>query len=457
MKTLRYWFLLSLVFLLFSGIAHAADCGSIIYISNGGSSNPAVNPDPPLNTTPDSLPDFITKKLWLVNSSGQEIYTYDWNQSIAMHSDSKNVGQADWAKFAGETEADDIYVKFYLSNGYKEDSHSEWKCVGTEQIQKGNLDVGETKHETATLNLATANNGTHLNAGVYNIVACVDRKYDQDNGDGEVPEMHKSNNCSTEAVFTVTEPNYQPTGYLEGINCNAAWGWTKDPNTENPIDIHIYRKNLGSSTEIFQASISANTYRSDVGSHGFSWTIPTSLKTGSAYTLIFYALDSSGGSNPIIGQSQISCATPVYNLYPTYRAFNHDMQSHFYTIWESEKNTLGSLGWLLEGVAFYAHDRQEPNTAPVYRFYRTGRGHFFTISEAEKNSLIGSPEWIFEGVAFYAYPWQVSGTVPVYRLYRHSDMNHFFTASEAEKNYVISYDGHIYEGIGWFAYTTPPN
>lgn len=32
-----------------------------------------------------------------------EIHTYDWNQAVTMHSDSKNVGQADWAKFVGET------------------------------------------------------------------------------------------------------------------------------------------------------------------------------------------------------------------------------------------------------------------------------------------------------------------------------------------------------------------
>ena len=151
-----------------------------------------------------SLPDFITDELELKNSSGIEKYVFTRYETVQFHSYSKNIGDANWAAFPGESEADDIYVKFYLSNGYKEDSHSVWDCVGTQQINKGNLDVGETKHEWDQLNLATYNNGNPIPPGVYNIVACVDRKYDNDNGDGEVPEIHKSNNCSTEAVFTVS-------------------------------------------------------------------------------------------------------------------------------------------------------------------------------------------------------------------------------------------------------------
>jgi hypothetical protein len=154
------------------------------------------SPDP-------DLPDFVLDSLILKNSSGVEKYVFNNTETIQMHSYSENIGDADWAAFPGEDEADDIYVKFYLSNGYKEDDHDDWIRVGNEQIQKGNLDVGDTKHESATLNLATANNGSPLAPGVYNIVACVDRVSDQDNEDGEVPEKHKSNNCSTEAVFTV--------------------------------------------------------------------------------------------------------------------------------------------------------------------------------------------------------------------------------------------------------------
>lgn len=435
-------------------IAIAEDCNERVVIQMG-TNGPGFETTPTDSPT-SGLPDFILRELQLTDSSGNPKYVFDTTNTLQMHAWSENIGDADWAKFPGETEADDIYVKFYLSKGYKEDSHSEWVNVGTQQIQKGNLDVDENKHEWDTLNLATANNGNPITPGVYNIVACVDRKYDQDNGDGEVPEIHKSNNCSTEAVFTVNLPNYLPTGWLDKIDCTQAQGWARDPDTEGPVDIHIYRKNQGSSTEVYQATVSASIYRNDVGSHGFSWAIPTSIKTGVSYTLNFYAIDSAGGPNPLIGQSQILCAAPVYNLFPAYRAVNNIMQSHFYTIWESEKNTLYSLGWLLEGVAFYAHSVREPNTVPVYRFFHSGKGHFFTTSEVEKNIILGWSGWYFEGIAFYAYPWQVSGTSPVYRLYSNSEQNHFYTASVAERDYAIAHYGHVYEGIAWYTYLSPP-
>lgn len=251
------------------------------------------------------LPDFIMDKLTINDSSGNERYLFNQTDTIQMHSYSKNIGDADW-----EGDADDIYVKFYLSKGYKEDSHSEWKCVGTEQISEGNLDTGDTKHEWTSLNLATANNGTPLNPGAYNIVACVDRKYDQDNGDGEVREKHESNNCSTEAVFTISTPNYAPVGNIELVNCSSAQGWARDPNVENPINVHVYRGDVYGNNKVFLASFTANIYRSDVGSHVFSWTLSNSLKTGVPLTLFFYGIDTAGGSNPLIGQTAITCAAP---------------------------------------------------------------------------------------------------------------------------------------------------
>lgn len=72
----------------------------------------------PTDTPEPNLPDFVVKELWLENSSAVETYTFDWNQTVTMRADLKNIGQADWAAYPGEPEADDIYVKFYLSNGY---------------------------------------------------------------------------------------------------------------------------------------------------------------------------------------------------------------------------------------------------------------------------------------------------------------------------------------------------
>ncbi len=156
--------------------------------------------DPPV---PD-LPDFVTKSVELLDSSGAKRYAYLQTETIRIHSITENIGDANWAG-----DRDDMYVMALLSNGYKEDSHSEWRNVGMQQIQKGNIKVGDEKDEYFTVNLATLNNGIALSPGTYNFVVCSDRKEVNDNGDGEVPEKHKSNNCSTEAVFTVTaDPSY---------------------------------------------------------------------------------------------------------------------------------------------------------------------------------------------------------------------------------------------------------
>lgn len=274
-------------------------------LSGPGYQTPATElPDP-------GLPDFVLDELQLADSSGNEKYLFLPTDTIQMHSWSENIGDADWAKFPDEDEADDIYVKFYLSNGYKEDDHDgedAWDSVGVDdqQIKKGNLDVGDEKHEWDILNLATYDNGNPIAPGIYNIVACVDRKYDHDNGDGEVPEKHKSNNCSTEAVFTVLEPNHVPEGYLDSASCDNIAGWTRDANTTNPINVHFYADGT-SDTGTFVGTTLANEYRGDLpfddNYHGFVVATPEVLKDGNSHTIYAYGIDDQGGTNPLLSNS----------------------------------------------------------------------------------------------------------------------------------------------------------
>jgi hypothetical protein len=95
---------------------------------------------------------------------------------------------------------------------------------------------------------------------------------------------------------------------------------------------------------------------------------------------------------------------------PVYRFWSDRLSSHFYTLNESEKNWLiaeYSHIWTFEGVAFYAYPTGgQPVTArPVYRFWSPAKGaHFYTISETERDSLRTnySSVWTDEGVAWYA-------------------------------------------------------
>lgn len=94
----------------------------------------------------------------------------------------------------------EIEVHFYLSKGYKEDSHTEWKRVGTDFIHCDNLGPNQTHTETEGIELWRDISET----GIWNITAYIDHIRDDHNNGGAHPEKHESNNGSTEAVFEVT-------------------------------------------------------------------------------------------------------------------------------------------------------------------------------------------------------------------------------------------------------------
>ena len=193
----------------------------------------------------------------------------------------------------------------------------------------------------------------------------------------------------------------------------------------------------------------------------FTWT-PTSNDIGS-YEVTFLA--------PNDQYEDFETITITVNdpcLKPVYRFYSEQVKTHFYTIWEAEKDYIIAAYpedvWRYEGIAWYAYppDVQHPSaTKPVYRFYSEQvKVHFYTISEAEKDYIIAVyPEsiWRFEGVGWYAYAPgdQPAGATPVYRFYSEMVKRHFYTVSEQERDYIIAtYPENIwrYEGIGWYAY-----
>ena len=154
---------------------------------------------PVLTDTPTLLPpDFVTKRSWLETPWGVETYKYGRTETIQMKGQFKNEG-------SGPCDPDDttqtIIVHAYLSNGYKEDAHTDWKRVGTDEIQCANMQPGDTHTETEGIELWRDVPGP----GIYNIVWCIDHPQDDHNNGGDHREKHESNNCSTEAVFEVVE------------------------------------------------------------------------------------------------------------------------------------------------------------------------------------------------------------------------------------------------------------
>ncbi|NOS74387.1 MAG: peptidoglycan DD-metalloendopeptidase family protein [Methyloglobulus sp.] len=139
-------------------------------------------------------PDFVTQWVKLYNLSGGETYQYKAADTITMKGSFDNIGAEDCP---GDNK---VIVHFYLSKGYKEDAHSDWRRVGTDDIKCYNIEPNDSPKEEVE-SFRSGDKG--LTPGFYNIVACADHPLDDHNNGGDYAEEHESNNCSTEAVFQV--------------------------------------------------------------------------------------------------------------------------------------------------------------------------------------------------------------------------------------------------------------
>ena len=191
MKIIIY-FIAALFLFLAPVLSNAQNCGSVqtVIVGEPGPGFDTIATDDPI----PNYPDFIAKKLWLETPGGTEKYTYSLGNSIITKAQFKNIGEGSCSG--------DITGHFYLSNGYNEDPHSgdgHWRRINASTTHCSNLEPGETHTETET----TIISEWITEPGVYNIVACIDHPQDDHNNGGDYAEEHESNNCSTEAVFTV--------------------------------------------------------------------------------------------------------------------------------------------------------------------------------------------------------------------------------------------------------------
>jgi hypothetical protein len=93
-----------------------------------------------------------------------------------------------------------------------------------------------------------------------------------------------------------------PFGSLDGASRNGVMGWTIDPDTTNPIDVHVYVNGA------FRAAVTAAAGRGDVGvaypdygaPHGYAVAFSPALAAGS--TVCAYAINvGAGTTNPQLG------------------------------------------------------------------------------------------------------------------------------------------------------------
>lgn len=123
-----------------------------------------------------------------------------------------------------------------------------------------------------------------------------------------------------------------------------------------------------------------------------------------------------------------------------YRLYNpHDGQHHL-TASHSEAETLASVGWNYEGVAFKGGDGD-----PVYRLYNPFGGQHVLTASAEEGMSLAIAGWVVESVAFKA-----GDRSDVYRLYNPNNGDHLYTTSTEERDSLVR-AGWQSEGVAFKA------
>ncbi|MDX9913933.1 MAG: hypothetical protein RBS77_05125, partial [Candidatus Moranbacteria bacterium] len=112
MKSRIIFFLTLIAWIMNIPSALAVECGSVATIQIG-SSGPGFETIPTDSATP-GLPNFIGKRVELSN------YNPKRTDSIQIYADSKNTGAN------GIDSDDEIEGRYFLSEGYKKDSSSDW-------------------------------------------------------------------------------------------------------------------------------------------------------------------------------------------------------------------------------------------------------------------------------------------------------------------------------------------
>lgn len=344
-------------------------------------------------------------------------------------------------------------VRVHRSDDIKFDSDNDY-LYGREE-ETDDLAPGASQKKHRTIKAPTVS-GTYYVFAYINRVDAKSGKTDQDLSNN----ISRADDPEEFAIIEVSPPNESPTGSVDSVDCTTISGWARDANTTDPLQIHIYQADVSGNNKQCVDKISANQFRQDLnGYYGFSWPVPANLKDGIPRKLYFYAINIPAGENPVIsgGELQLVCASQLSRTRPAYRFFNSKTSSHFFTIDESEKNKVSTMSdWISEGISWHVYDHQEYGSIPIYRVVNgkdTFKEHFYTASISERDTVVKTLGWINEGIAFYAYKYQAPGTTSVYRYYNAQLGLHFFTLDPSEQSHMPSY-GYQYDGIAFYAYTS---
>lgn len=134
---------------------------------------------------------------------------------------------------------------------------------------------------------------------------------------------------------------------------------------------------------------------------------------------------------------------------PMYRLYNRWSGEHFYTGNLDERGVLIDVGWIDEGVCWFAPEEG----IPVYRLYNPyveGGDHHYTMNVEEYEAL-AELGWRQEGVCWRSANELDDDATPVWRQYNPFAITgtHNYTSSRAENDSLMD-AGWVHEGIAWY-------
>lgn len=151
------------------------------------------------------------------------------------------------------------------------------------------------------------------------------------------------------------------------------------------------------------------------------------------------------GYGQVVVKDAVEKAKSTASYEVLYRAYNPYTGEHLFTNSLGEYNSITSIGWRKEGVAWKA---PVASGSIVYRLYNPYSGdHHYTTDKSEYDKL-ATYGWKQEGTAWRSAS---SSDMPVYRLYNQyvSVGTHHYTTSLTEYNSLVQY-GWKQEGTGWY-------
>ena len=135
-----------------------------------------------------------------------------------------------------------------------------------------------------------------------------------------------------------------------------------------------------------------------------------------------------------------------------YRLYNKWTGEHFYTAHLEERNVLVTVGWIYEGIGWYAPE-QGDEVMRLYNPFVDGGDHHYTLDAHEYEALQGLG-WKGEGLGWYSADKDAEGAVPLYRQYNPyaETGTHNYTPDKNENDTLESL-GWVAEGIAWYGVT----